>query len=778
MKTTKTHRSKSELRSASTFQTEALENRWLMSTVNVANYGAKPGDTGDDTAAIQAAVDNANSGDTIQFAAGTYNVSGTLNFDSNLSFVGAKGTVLNRTGANDHSIVKTGSSNVLINGITFQGAGIEIGEGGSHITVENSTFTGLTWGTGSGSYYAVFMPSDVHDSLIQNNSFVNMPGTDTAVVGWGNTNLTITGNTFDSVNEGIHLFDNQSGNVISHNTLTNVGRMGVEVQGSDSTGVTVEYNSVSDFTAASDDGFCYALSVVTDGTGSVVRYNTLVSTNGDATPYGIEVGGTGTLVEGNYVEGFGTGIVLGDAPKADIRGNTLRNDWTGVGKYPSGTAENSIIENNVIDNAANFGFEGFATQMPGSTIRNNTILRQAGYYSYDKSTQFVGIELDPTEGAPFTVTGNVIVQTGTTAPSGFSFVGIRFAGDDNTMSGTLVANNTIASQSTAAYGVGIRNEVSGAMNGVSVTGNQFQNLASASSGSSSSFTASNNTSLSSGSGWSGLISKTATTAATSPATISAVVSGVQATLTAKATDAASETWLFGDGASATGATVTHAYNQAGTYRPLLIVRNSQGALSVVQTTLNVSGNGSTSTTGSGSTTGSTTPSTGSGSTTGSTTPTSGSGSTTGSTAPTTGSGSTTGSTTPTTGSGSTTGSTTPTTGSGSTTGSTTPTTGSGSTTGSTTPSTGSGSTTGSTTPSTGSGSTTGSTTPSTGSGSTTGSTTPTSTSTRKHRWTRSTTSNTSSNTSAGSSNTTTTTPTTSTNHTTVVNRWTKYRSHR
>jgi polygalacturonase len=57
---------------------EKLESRRLLSTVNVTNFGAVPNDSGDDSAAIQRAINSSGHRDTIYFPDGTYNIGTSL----------------------------------------------------------------------------------------------------------------------------------------------------------------------------------------------------------------------------------------------------------------------------------------------------------------------------------------------------------------------------------------------------------------------------------------------------------------------------------------------------------------------------------------------------------------------------------------------------------------------------------------------------------------------------------------------------------------------------
>src|SRR4051812_39752816 len=70
---------------------EGLEKRELMSVVNVADFGAKPNDGGDDRAAIQAAINAAKAGDVVQFGAGKYDINGQINVGNDRTLKGAAG---------------------------------------------------------------------------------------------------------------------------------------------------------------------------------------------------------------------------------------------------------------------------------------------------------------------------------------------------------------------------------------------------------------------------------------------------------------------------------------------------------------------------------------------------------------------------------------------------------------------------------------------------------------------------------------------------------------
>src|SRR5688572_17077096 len=104
----------------STASFEQLEKRALLSIVNVGDFGAKPNDGQNDASAIQAAINAARAGDTVKFAAGTYNINTQLLIRTGRDLagvgVGSNGTTLQFSSPADKfaAIIEQNASNVSI----------------------------------------------------------------------------------------------------------------------------------------------------------------------------------------------------------------------------------------------------------------------------------------------------------------------------------------------------------------------------------------------------------------------------------------------------------------------------------------------------------------------------------------------------------------------------------------------------------------------------------------------------------------------------------------
>src|SRR5688572_11048747 len=105
----------------------ALQGTLAAATLNVTSYGAVPNGTGDYTAAIQAAINAANAGDTVFIPAGTYRVSGTINTKTGTKLHGANRdtAILRNTGTANHAMVGMGGrADSEVAFLTLDGANI------------------------------------------------------------------------------------------------------------------------------------------------------------------------------------------------------------------------------------------------------------------------------------------------------------------------------------------------------------------------------------------------------------------------------------------------------------------------------------------------------------------------------------------------------------------------------------------------------------------------------------------------------------------------------
>ncbi|HEY0977552.1 MAG TPA: right-handed parallel beta-helix repeat-containing protein, partial [Flavobacteriales bacterium] len=316
-----------------------------------------------DYCTIQAAVNAASPGQTIQIPGAVYNERVTI--DKSLTLVGASetGVIVDGTGLGIGSgiTINSGVTNVSISGLTvrnFQGAGpnsyagiYAIG-GNNNLSVDAVTLKDNVGGSG-------FYANGPIDAVTLNNldisGHTNVSGAARGIVIWNGlkSNVTITNcevynnnccgielqdgtatgvtmsgnNVHDNGDNGIGLvgLTGPGVNHVFNNDLTNNGRFGIEIKNPNSTGddngagsTVIENNDVVRNTAIVDVRDIAGISVyrrsVTTGadvpTGVVVRNNTVSgytqSSNSDG--FGIVVEGTNHSITGNAVSGCDVGI--------------------------------------------------------------------------------------------------------------------------------------------------------------------------------------------------------------------------------------------------------------------------------------------------------------------------------------------------------------------------------------------------------------------------------------------------------------------------------------
>jgi hypothetical protein len=298
---------------------------------------------------IQASINNSHVGDTIAFQAGTYNLS-HLRLQPGRSYIGATNGQTIVHGSGGYALMDFYGSGLTVQHIIFDGGGLHLGGAVSGAMVEYNTFQNISFGPNSHTEFAnwtttigVFIDYSVANSDISHNSFQNLNSqilnvdSDenlgvSGIFGYGFSNTTMNYNTFDTVNEGIKIFfDHSDGknDQINYNTFTNVHRMAIEMQHSDSSNLEVAYNNISKPLSPWIDTF--GISAAMGGSNTVVHDNIVddqvpsrCGTNRCSIGMGIEAWGNSTQIVNNTVRGYwGWGVAVGTSSNLAIRNNVL-----------------------------------------------------------------------------------------------------------------------------------------------------------------------------------------------------------------------------------------------------------------------------------------------------------------------------------------------------------------------------------------------------------------------------------------------------------------------
>jgi hypothetical protein len=566
--------------------------------------------TGTDLVNLQAKIDaRANAGGgTVVLSSGLYTFNAPIILRSGVSLCAPSGATLKWKGASVGYLLTTGPNNSgaangasLLN-LTFEGAAVFIK--GDNVRIEANTFqninrTALEVQNGADLFlrFGLWL-SEVSRLNLTHNRFLNLEG---GGIFGGDvfSNSVISNNAFNQTLEGIHVFCT-SDTTYSNNTMTDVVRMGIELQidalnpndpnaqahsvsrCSTLKNVIVQSNRMTDWRLVSYDNLITGIS--TEKLSGVVSNNVLTcgagcdGLNPAKASFGIEVSGSGVFsVLNNTVTGFYGGIITNDGVTVDILNNAIYNADSAIVKANNASVTQRYrVENNQIENARYRGIHGAYYLTTGATMSNNLITRRAGAWAGDNarsgdqafSAMVVGGTSPGT--APVNVSGNKVLFEGT-AIQGFEARGIMLAGAPN---GANISNNWIVWQGSSmetGYGSGIQINGTNDSAGVTLTGNTFQRLGLVSDGWECLFVASNNVRVNMaadvGSCSSNLTASyqvAVPTVQISPSTLTASVSGsktVNWSATSSATPS-STNWYFGDGAvAANPANGTHTYSQ-------------------------------------------------------------------------------------------------------------------------------------------------------------------------------------------------------------------------
>jgi hypothetical protein len=332
------------------------------STISVRANGARGRGNVNESLVINRAIRLSKPGDVIYFPPGTYKVDYPgITLLPDRTYRGDPSAPAVLVGSGGYTLANSQfdqAVGISIQNLVFQGGGIRL-DGDKvpamQISITHCTFKDIVtdnknWTTHMG----IFISSGADQSHFDHNHFYNiftggqyeLKDTDaTGIFGYGLSHSTISDNTFDFVNEGIHIFfDDTDGTdvLVSGNRFTRVHRISMEFQHDKTNGLVIENNIVSN--PLNPFWLTYGISAAAStntGKGIIVQNNTVIANTpldklkakGNYYPYGIEAWGNNTVVRNNRVIGlWGIGIGIGSAHDMLVENNLICGKVTTYGK--------------------------------------------------------------------------------------------------------------------------------------------------------------------------------------------------------------------------------------------------------------------------------------------------------------------------------------------------------------------------------------------------------------------------------------------------------------
>jgi hypothetical protein len=338
---------------------------------------------------IQSKINGSKIGDTINFAAGTYNMpSGSnpngaaLNLAAGRTYTGpSSGSPAHLVGNGGYPLMYFAGTTIAIEYLTFDNGSIFLEDGVTSATINSNTFENIDCGVNAAQTVAIFVAGGLNNSDISYNTFQNLGQTcnslyqDSKGAGgiqmYGFHNLTITHNTFSSVYEGVAIvisnsneFDGAGGKILN-NTFTGVHRIAIEMLGTTTnpSGLEVAYTNYSN--ALNPWAYTFGLSL-TAGKNMIVHDNVMNGNNNQPgyVPYAIEIGGVNSSAYNNTLEGYwGWGFAIGTNTSISITNNNICGPAMAAAAPGSGS-------NPVAGNAS--GFISWEASAATGTFTGNT----------------------------------------------------------------------------------------------------------------------------------------------------------------------------------------------------------------------------------------------------------------------------------------------------------------------------------------------------------------------------------------------------------------------
>ncbi len=294
-------------------------------------------------AQIQASINNSHVGDTIYFQPGTYNLN-QLHLAGGRIYLGSTTGQTIIHGSGGYALFVFYGTGLTVQHFTFDGGGLCLCSAVSNVHVEYNTFQNIAFGPNGSVEYGnwtttngIYIGTSATTTDISHNTFHNLSAQIlsqykdqnlgvTGIFGYNISSTTITYNTFDTLNEGIHFF-NGSNVQILHNTITHFHRIAMEFQDKVS-GLELGYNTYS--APVVPFWVTFGISAAISG-GNAYIHNNLIDDQVQKAcgstcwiGYGVEAWGVGTVVTNNTIQGhWGNGVAIGPSTNLKVMNNLI-----------------------------------------------------------------------------------------------------------------------------------------------------------------------------------------------------------------------------------------------------------------------------------------------------------------------------------------------------------------------------------------------------------------------------------------------------------------------
>jgi len=296
-----------------------------------------------DFSTIQAAINAAGDGDTIQVRAGTYNESIIIDKD-NVMLIGESRENIIIDGRGGGFVVYVRANNITFNGFTMQ-------NGGYGIYLWKSSNNNFTSNTASNNQYGIYLDGSSYNTLSGNTVSGNSYG----IYVYHSSYNVLSGNTASKNNDGIY-FDGSSYNTLSGNILSSNNQHGILLHHSSDiilSGNTALNNTYGIYAGDSDKNVLSGNAVSNNTYGIYLYYSDKNVLSGNAVSnnsYGVYFwGSSDNVLSGNAASNNSYGIYLHYSGNNAISGNDASSN--GYGIYLLISSNNIIFHNDFIINA-------------------------------------------------------------------------------------------------------------------------------------------------------------------------------------------------------------------------------------------------------------------------------------------------------------------------------------------------------------------------------------------------------------------------------------------